>query len=299
MATALVHVVDAGGTTDAEGKPCPAGSHDPLEDIDFLEVEITMWMRGILARDWGSFAKRAKYQKLDLAKEIAERMTGLGIKETQVLEAFRSSGVDRSDPERWTDDDMLRFVSELRKISKPLVIAANKSDVPEAEKNIERLRARGYLVIPTCSEAELILRRATEKGLISYTPGDREFKILKPDALTNGQRKALEKIKALLEKWGSTGVQELIDRAVVDLLNLVVVYPVDDETKLTDKKGNVLPDAFLVPKGTTAKEFAYRIHTELGETFIHAVDARTKRRIGEDYGLRDGDIIKIVAAKGR
>jgi hypothetical protein len=226
-------------------------------------------------------------------------MTGLGIREAHILEAFRVSAVDRSDPERWTDDDMLRFVSELRKISKPLIIAANKSDVPEAEKNIERLRGRGYLVVPTCSEAELILRRATEKGLVSYKPGDHDFKILKPDALTGGQKGALEKIKTLLKKWGSTGVQELIDRAVADLLNLIVVYPVDDENKFTDKKGNVLPDAFLVPKGVTAREFAYEIHTELGETFIHAIDAKTKRRVGEDHELQDGDIINIVAVKGR
>jgi hypothetical protein len=299
MAAALVHVVDAAGATDAEGKPCPAGSHDPLEDIDFLEVEITMWMRGILAKDWGSFSKRAKYQKLDLAKEIAARMTGLGIKEHHVLEAFRSAGVDRSDPERWTDDDMLRFVSELRRLSKPIIIAANKSDVPEAEENIGRLEGRGYLVVPTCSEAELILRRAAEKGMISYTPGARDFEILRPEVLTKDQKGALEKIKTLLEKWGSTGVQGLIDRAVAELLNLIVVYPVDDENKFTDKKGNVLPDAFLIPKGMTAKEFAYEIHTELGESFIHAIDARTKRRVGEDYELRDGDIIKIVAAKGR
>lgn len=299
MAAALVHVVDAAGSTDAEGKPCPVGSHDPLQDIGFLENEIDMWLKSILAKDWGSFAKRAKFQKLDLAKEMAGRLTGLGIKENQVLEAFKIVGVDRSDPEKWTEADLLKLVSELRKVSKPLMIAANKSDIPEAEKNIERLREKGYLVVPTSAEAELVLRRAEEKGLIGYNPGEGDFQVLKPEMLNSEQKAALEKIKGLLQKLGSTGVQELIDRAVNDLLKLIVVYPVDDENKFTDKKGNVLPDAFLVPQGTTVIGFAYIIHSDLGDSFIHAIDARTKRRVGEDYELKDGDIIKIVAAKGR
>ncbi|GAG60666.1 unnamed protein product, partial [marine sediment metagenome] len=108
-----------------------------------------------------------------------------------------------------------------------------------------------------------------------------------------------EMTRALLKKWGSTGVQQVVDKAIYELLNLIVVYPVDDEHKLTDKKGNVLPDTYLVPKGTTAHEFAYMIHTDLGESFIHAIDARTKRRLGEDYELKERDVIRIVAAKGR
>jgi len=299
MAAALVHIIDAAGSTDAEGKPCPPGTHDPVQDIDFLEVEIAAWLRGLLIKDWPKFARRAKYEELDLVKEIAGRFSGLGIKESHVALAFREAGVDRSDPERWSDDDLLRFVAEVRKASKPIMIAANKADVPAAEPNIERLRQRGYLVVPTCSEAELILRRADEKGLMRYEPGSGNFEILKPESLNEQQRKALKMIQALLKKWGSTGVQQVVDKVVYELLNLIVVYPVDDEHKLTDKKGNVLPDAYLVPKGTTAREFAYVIHTDLGESFIHAINVRTKLRLGEDYELEGGDVIRIVAAKGR
>jgi ribosome-binding ATPase YchF (GTP1/OBG family) len=299
MAAALVHVIDAAGSTDAEGKPCPPGTHDPLRDMDFPEVEIALWLQGLLAKDWHKFARRAKYEELDLVKVIAERLSGLGVKEKHVAFAIKEAGVDRSNPDKWSDDDLLRFVAELRKASKPIMFAANKADMPEAERNIERIRQMGCLVVPTCSEAELLLRRAAEKGLIRYEPGDGDFEILKPEALTEPQLRALELTRKLLKKWGSTGVQQVIDKAVRELLELIVVYPVEDENKLTDKKGNVLPDAFLVPKGTTAREFAYQIHTDLGETFIHAIDARTKRRVGEDYVLKDRDVIRIVAAKGR
>ncbi len=299
MAAALVHIIDAAGSTDAEGKPCPPGTHDPVQDIDFLEVEIAAWLRGLLVKDWPKFARRAKYEELDLVNEIVGRLCGLGIKENHVAQAFQEAGVDRSNPEKWSDDDLLRFVAELRKASKPIMIAANKADVPAAEPNIERLRQRGYIVVPTCSEAELILRRAGEKGLVRYELGSGSFDILKPESLNEQQRKALEMIQTLLKKWGSTGIQQVVDKVIYELLNLIVVYPVDDEHKFMDKKGNVLPDAYLVPKGTTAREFAYVIHTDLGETFIHAIDARTKRRLGEDYALKGGDVIRIVAAKGR
>ncbi len=298
-AAALIHVIDASGSTDAEGKPCPPGTHDPLQDVWFPEVEIALWLRGLLAKDWVKFARRAKYEELDLVKAIAERLSGLGIKEKHVARALKEAGVDRSNPDKWSDDDLLRFAVELRKVSKPIIIAANKADLPEAEPNIERLRQRGYIVIPTCSEAELLLRRASEKGLIRYEPGDGDFVILKPEALTEAQLRALELTRKLLRKWGSTGVQQVIDKAIYELLELIVVYPVEDENKLTDKKGNVLPDAFLVPRGTRARDLAYMIHTELGDSFIYAIDARTKMRVGEDYVLKDRDVIRIVAAKGR
>lgn len=299
MASALIHIIDAAGSTDGEGKPCSPGAHDPLKDIDFLEVEITMWFRTLLAKDWPRFARRAKYEKLDLVREIAERMSGLGVKEIHVLEAFKYAAVDRTDPEKWGDDDLLRFAAELQKVSKPIMIAANKSDIPEAELNMGRIRERGYIVVPTCSEAEFVLRRAAEKGFLSYNPGDGKFTILKPESLNDQQKNALDKIATVIKKWGSTGVQLVIDKAVYELLKLIVVYPVDDEMKLTDKKGNVLPDAFLVPQGTTAHEFAYVIHSDLGDSFLHAIDARTKRRLGEDHELKNGDVIRIVSTKGR
>jgi ribosome-binding ATPase YchF (GTP1/OBG family) len=299
MAAALVHVIDAAGATDAEGKPCPPGTHDPMEDTGFLEVEIALWLRSLLTKDWPKFARRAKFEELDLAKLIAERLSGLGIKEKDVTLAIKQAGVDRSNPDKWSDDDLLRFASELRRVSKPIMLAANKADLPEAEKNIDRLRQSGYLVIPTCSDAELLLRRASRKGLINYEPGSDDFKVLKPETISEPQLRALELTRKLLKKWGSTGVQQVIEKAIYELLDLIVVYPVEDENKLTDKKGNVLPDAFLVTKGTTAREFAYIIHSDLGETFIHAIDARTKRRLGEEYVLKDRDVIRIVAAKGR
>ncbi|MEM3011464.1 MAG: TGS domain-containing protein, partial [Candidatus Bathyarchaeia archaeon] len=183
---------------------------------------------------------------------------------------------------------------------KPMLIAANKIDVPTAEENFGRLQKLNYFVVPCCAEAELALRRAAEKKLIDYRPGDCTFKIYNPEKLTESQLRALETIREkVLLKFGSTGVQEAINMAYFKLLNMITVYPVEDLEHLSDHHGRVLPDAYLVPYGTTARELAYLIHTELGESFIYAIEARERKRVGEDYILKDRDVISIVSAKKR
>ncbi|RLG99010.1 redox-regulated ATPase YchF [Candidatus Bathyarchaeota archaeon] len=300
-ADALIHIVDASGGTDIEGRTCKPGTHDPVEDARFLEVEITMWMVNILKRDWPKIARKAETESsVDLLKVLEERLSGLQIKRTHIFEAIRTAELNPEKPTSWSEEDFIKFVDTLRKVAKPMLIAANKIDIPPAEENVERLKELGYIVVPCCAEAELALRRASEKNLIEYTPGDCNFKILQREKLTENQLKALETIREkILLKYGSTGVQDAINTAFFKLLNMIVVYPVEDIEHLTDHKGNVLPDAYLVPYGTTAREFAYIIHSELGETFIYAIEARNKKRVGETYILKDRDVISIVSAKKR
>jgi len=50
-------------------------------------------------------------------------------------------------------------------------------------------------------------------------------------------------------------------------------------------------------RGSTTKDLAYRIHTDIGESFLFALDARTKMRLGEKHELSAGDVIKIVSTK--
>ncbi len=299
-ADALIHVVDASGGTDCEGKTCKLGEHDPLEDVKFLEREITMWMVAILKKDWSKIARTAEADKKGIAAPLEERLTGLGIKRLYVAEAIRRANLNVDKPATWSDEDFYRFVDNLRHISKPMLIVANKIDLPTAEANVERMKKLDYMVIPCSAEAELALRRAAEKQLIDYKPGDRDFKITQPEKLSQGQTKALEAIREkVLQKNGSTGVQEAMNMAYFKLLNMITVYPVEDLEHLSDHNGRVLPDAYLIPKGTTAHQFAYLIHTELGESFIYAIDARDKRRIGEDAILKDRDVISIVSARKR
>ena len=299
-ADALIHVVDAAGATDTEGKLCAPGTHDPIDDVKFLEHEIDMWLFQIVKKDWDKIARRAEGTREDLTFLMEDRLSGLAIKRNHVSEAIERSGLNAEKATSWSDDDLVRLLHNLRAIAKPMVIAANKIDLPYAEENIESVKKLGYMVVPCCAEAELALRRTAEKGVTDYKPGDSNFNILKPEALTKEQGQALGKIKErVLTPWGSTGVQDSINLAFLKLLRMIAVYPVEDVEKLSDHKGRVLPDAYLVPYGTTARQFAYLIHTDLGEGFIYSIEARSKMRVGEDYVLKDGDVISIVSAKKR
>jgi hypothetical protein len=299
-ADALIHIVDASGGTDCEGKLCKSGEHDPLEDVRFLEHEITMWMASILKKDWPKIARTVEAESKDLYSMLEDRLSGLQIRRMHIFEAARKAGLNADRPATWSDDDFLKFVDTLRKIAKPMLIVANKMDVPTAEENLERLRKLSYLVVPSCSEAELALRRAAEKQLVDYRPGDGNFNVLKPGDLSESQVKALGAIREkVLIKYGSTGVQEAVNMAYFKLLGMITVYPVEDIEHLSNHNGQVLPDAYLVPYGTTARQLAYLIHTELGEGFIYAIEAREKKRVGEDYVLKDRDVVSIVSARKR
>ncbi len=257
-------------------------------------------MANILKRDWPKIARTAEAESKDLFSMLEERLSGLTIKRSHIFEAIRRTGLNADKPTRWSEEDFLKFVDAVRQIAKPMLIVANKIDISTSEENLGRLKELNYLVVPCCAEAELALRRATEKQLIDYRPGDCNFKINKPEQLNENQIRALETIKEkILLKLGSTGVQEAINTAFFKLLSMITVYPVEDLEHLADHNGRVLPDAYLVPYGTTARQLAYMIHTELGESFIYAVEAREKKRVGEDHILKDRDVISIISAKKR
>jgi ribosome-binding ATPase len=298
-ADALIHVVDASGSTDSEGKPVAAGSHDPRDDVVFLETEFEAWMYGILAKDWDKIARKTGLTAEELAQSIAERMSGLGLRKFQVEEGLKMAGLDLK-PARWSREEVMRLVGFLRRASKPMLLAANKIDLPSSKSNVTLLSATGNPTIPASAEAELALRRAAEKGLISYKPGDPDFSPGASVKLSPQQEAALEMIrKQVLAPNGATGVQECINSAFFKLLNMIVVYPVEDPERMTDHAGNVLPDAILVQKGSTLKDLALRIHSDLGEHILYGVNARSGMRLGESYILNNGDIVSVVSTAGR
>jgi len=294
-ADALVHVVDASGTTDSEGKPTEAGQHDPMIDVGWLEKELEAWMFQVLHKDWDKTSRRPNLTPDEIATAIADRMSGLGLKKFQVEESLRLASL-RERPAQWSKDDLMRLVGYLRKLAKPMLLAANKIDLPSSKGNMKRLGEGGRLTVPVSAEAELALRRAAEKGLISYKPGDHDFVPNEAGKLTPEQKAALEMIrKQVLSPEGVTGVQECINSAFFKLLNMIVVYPVADPERLTDHSGNILPDALLVQKGSTLKDLAMKIHTDLGEHLLYGINARNKMRLGESYVLNNGDVVSIVS----
>jgi ribosome-binding ATPase YchF (GTP1/OBG family) len=292
QAKAIIHVIDASGGTDIEGNPVAVGSHDPLGDIEFLAHEITMWMAGILNRNWERLSRKVNAEGLKIEETIAAQLEGAGTTEAHVRTILSRMRLPRDKPQVWTQEQIIELSDMLRVESKPLIIAANKIDIASQE-NIERLVKKG--AIPVSGATEVVLRLADKSGAIKYIPGDADF--VESPNLSGPQREALSKIRLLLKKNGGTGIQKCINETVFKLLELIVVYPVEDENRFTDKKGTILPDAFIMKKGSTPKDLAFMIHTDIGKSFLHAVDARTKMRLGEKHELKNGDIVKIVSVK--
>lgn len=297
QAEVLIHVVDVAGTTDIQGQPVPVGTHDPLEDIAFVENEFDQWFKQILDREWQKLLREITQKTTNLTDGITKRFSGLGVKEFQVSEILKEINLHTKKPAEWTDSDIFDFVKKLRKKTKPVLVAANKADLCKDLSIVDKIKQNNHVVI--CSaESELLLRKASKAGLIKYVPGDSSFEI-KSQSLNPQQKQALDLVKTVLAKTRTTGIQEAINYAVFDLLKFITVYPVEDETKLSNKDGVVLPDARLLLAGSNAKDLAGTIHADLAKGFLFAMDAKTKLRISADHILKDGDVVKIVSSMSR
>tara|TARA_B100000902_G_C27249537_1_gene884472 strand:- start:83 stop:1357 length:1275 start_codon:yes stop_codon:yes gene_type:complete len=299
---ALIQVVDASGTTDIEGNPIGEGACNPEDEFDFLINELDAWISGILNDSWSRGARRAQAEgQSALVGYIHSQLSGLGATESMVttnLASFISENPDLDVPWTWKEEIVSRLASNLREQLFPVYIAANKADQADPSKWIglkQRIEEKGGLIEATSAETELGLRRAAKAGAIQYRPGDNDFSITESAELNNVQKKGLEALAKRIENMGGTGLISLISSVVFDRLDRIVAYPVQDESKWIDGDGRILPDALLIPQGSTAKDLAYAVHTDLGDGFIRATDARTGRVIGADHELANDDVVKIHA----
>jgi ribosome-binding ATPase YchF (GTP1/OBG family) len=294
QAEALIHVIDLAGMTNARGEAVEPGSYDPANDIRFLERELDMWYLRILNKGWEKFSRTVKQEGANIAKAIAKQMSGLRVDEDLAKDVIKKLNLSEK-IEAWTEEDLMSLASILRKRTKPMIIAANKCDVGVAYENYLRLKKEfpDYVIIACSADAEVALKTAAKKEMIEYVPGENDFKDL--GKLNDSQKNALNFIKEnVLKKYGNTGVQDILDKVVFDVLKMVAIFP-GGVNKLEDKDGNVLPDCFLMKEGTTALDFAYRLHSSIGDGFIRAIDVKTKRTVGKEHVLKNRDVVEIVA----
>jgi len=293
-ADVFIHIVDVSGTTDDEGKECEANSENPIKDVKMLEQELDLWYNGILKKVWRTFARTVQNTKEKFSEAVAKQFSGLKVKEEDVKQVLLKLKYNSEKPAEWTDEQLRNFSHELRHHTKKMIIAANKIDIPGSKDNLSKLKKEypELLIVPCSADSELALREASKAGLIDYLPGDKNFKL--KGKINEKQKQALEIIKKnVLDIYSSTGVQQVLNTSVFDLLKYIAVFPAGAH-KLADSKGNILPDCFLVPQGTTALDFAYHLHTDLGDNFIKAIDAKTKKPVGKEHKLKHRDGIEII-----
>ena len=294
QADALIHIIDISGSTDDNGNPVEPLTHDPIKDIEFLDHELDMWHYQILNKGWRKFARQVQQENLNIKKALAKQLSGLKITEENVENSIKNLKLSHN-PEEWSNNDLKDLSKNLRKI-KPMIIAANKLDVEGALYNLDRLQKKfpEYIIIGCSSEIELALREAHKKKLIEYIPGGSDFKII--GNLNEKQKKGLEFVKGYLKKYKTSGIQEIINKLIFEMLDYIAVYPVPN-AQLTDKDNKCLPDCYLIPKDSTALDLAFKIHEDIGKGFIKAIDIKTKRTVGKDYKLKNKDVIEIVCRK--
>lgn len=294
----LLHVVDAAGSVDKDGRITEPGTGDPLADFADVELELVLWYTKLFTSNVTKISKLAKVPGSGLPDAIAETMHGVGVRKEHVVKAMDEALLKDKNFDSWNEKEVQSFCWALREISKPTLIIANKMDLPFAAENFQKLRDthKGLIVVPTSGEAELTLRRAEAKKLIRYIPGEERFEILKPQDLNDAQRSALAYIKRkVFGEYLRTGVQFALNIVVFKLLKMNAVYPVADAEKLTDKQGRTLPDVYLMSVGSTVEDLAKTVHTELAKGLVYAVDVRTGLHLPTDYVLHDRDVLSIVS----
>lgn len=299
QADALVHVIDISGSVNEKGEPVEPLSYDPANDVKFLETELDMWYLGILKKGWEKFVRTVMQEKGKVARAIGNQLSGLKVSEDMCEDVIKKLGINIERPDSWTNEDLMKIATELRKITKPIIIAANKIDVPGADKNFERVRDqfKDYIIIPCSAESELVLKQAGKHEIIDYIPGSNVFSIKDESKLNDKQKAALEFVKVnMLDKFGGTGVQEVLDKSIYELLKYIAIFP-GGVNKLEDQHGNVLPDCFLLKDGSTALDFAFKIHSDIGKGFIRAIDVKSKRTVGKEHLLKHRDVMEIVSDK--
>lgn len=288
-ADAFIHVVDMSGETNEEGKP--AENCYPGKDLGMIENELDKWYLSILMKVWKVFARTVEMQKKKLEQEVARQFSGLKVSEHDVKHVILKMKLDSEKPSSWDEGDLMKFSRELRKYTKPMIIAANKMDRPNSKANLERMKKEfDYPIVPCFAEGELALREADKHGLIDYIPGENDFRVLKE--LNEKQKIALENIGKILKEYSGTGVQKILNEVVFGILKYLPIFPAGE--KMTDSYGRVLPDCYLMPPNSTALDFAFRLHSDIGRDFVKAIHIKTKKAVGKDYVLQNRDGLEIM-----
>ncbi len=298
QADALIHVVDASGSIDAEGQITQPGSGNPVQDAMDIESELHKWIADIIERNNESITHQTA--SLSLEEAMAQNLSALKVRPQHIKKALIQSELDKISFSNWNLTQTLKFSKNLLPIIKPTIIVANKMDILTSEKYFEILTSYyGQKLVAACSaRSELILRRAQKAGLVQYTPGQEIFKITQKVKLNPNQKAALNYIqKRVLNRYFNTGIQQALNIAVFKLLKTNMIYPVSDEHNYSDHKKNILPDVHLMPKGSNPVDLAKQVHTRLAQNYLLAIDAKTGIRLPKEHILNHKDVIKIVTRK--
>ncbi|MCW1292458.1 MAG: YchF-related putative GTPase [Candidatus Rehaiarchaeum fermentans] len=275
-ANIMIEVIDASGRTDENGNPTEG--YDPLKDVELVKNELTEWLKSIILRS---------NLREGLEEGISKQLSGIQISKEQIKQAIKDLDIKK------LDENSANLLAEyILSHYKKIVIAINKSDlVKDPEEIAKRVKALGYESVICSAEIMLMLREAESKGYISIDK-ENNIKILKK--LSSQQLNAIELGSQFLKKYGDC-LSNLMNKTVIEVYHGKVVFPVEDENKLTDSNGNVLPDAYVMDPDSTLYDLALKIHSDIASNLKLGIDCKTKMKIGKEEKLKHLQVIKLVA----
>lgn len=311
-ADALIHVVDVSGTTDAEGKV--TRGYDPSVDIVWLRSEIVQWVLGNLMQKWGSVKRRHIAIKANAVETLQGQFSGYGSTSNVIARTLDRMGL-KEPLEHWSDETVAKVVNAFVDEKFPTIIALNKIDHADADKNIAKIaQMQDPDTIVLCSAiSEVFLRRLAKQGYVRYKEGDefvdtREDLIEDGDPTGGGLKEMDEKLKTRVEnlkdlvlyRFGSTGVNKVLTKAA-ELLGLTPVFPVKNIHNFSSGDNHsdaVFRDCVLVKKGTTVAEVARKV---MGDAPLAFVEGAGGARVSPDalVGVGKNDVLSFKFGKAQ
>ncbi|KAI8853428.1 P-loop containing nucleoside triphosphate hydrolase protein [Chytridium lagenaria] len=300
----LIHIVDVSGTTDAAGKVTQG--YDPINDIDWLRSEIHSWIFGNLMKRWGGIVRRHVALKSPIAETFQGQLSGYGANLAVCQRTIDRSGI-KEPLEKWEESTVSSFVDAFLDERFPTVIALNKIDLPDSDKNIEKI-CRKYdssRIVLTSAASENFLRRLHKQGFIKYYEGTDQFDLaehqepddpnpLKP--LPPGILPKLEKLQDLvLFRYGTTGIQATL-KLCVSTLGLIPTYPVRNINNYGDGimgKAGVFRDCLLVRKGSKVRDVMEWVLGDAAKFCMYAETVGSIRLSEDDLITEENSILSF------
>ncbi|EGV62256.1 hypothetical protein PSN45_000978 [Yamadazyma tenuis] len=302
-ADCLIHIVDVSGTTDSEGKA--TRGYDPLQDIEWLQDEIFRWILGNLKERWGSVVRKHVGTKSTTLETLRAQLGGYYANKNLIAKCLDDIP-NLPALQHWDEEMIETVVRSFMKHKFPTVLAMNKMDHPDSDKNVSKiiLRYPDSKCVLTSSITEILLRKLAAQKYIKYEPGT-EFVDTKDDLpdedlkpLDDKLRNRIENIRDLvLYRFGSTGTVQLLQTAT-ELLQLIPVYTVRNIHNYTGASGSeVFRNCLLVKKGTPVISVARKV---MGDVTIAAIETVGGVRVGEEdtVDVNKNDILSFRIVPG-
>ena len=264
--------------------------------------------------------------------KLFSMFTGYHTTPATIQVAFVSAGIDDEKLSNlWTlnQDDSKKLVGSL--VSKflqlrfPILLALNKADLPEAQRNIEKFQEKfkDMSMIPVSAKAECLLQQGNKAGTVKYQSGACFFEVLSslhskesedPSIKHNGIEIGISDLNRLEETvfktYGDTGVLKALSCAV-RLRPPVYAFPVQclDTCQAISvhqtEKPQVLRDCLVLKPGTTVGKLfnvmTYQPVSLLAGDYVRAEcidENRRKKVLHKDEVINESNqILRIMSTK--